>query len=230
MAQLLEVDMEGLYYGQQIINRWNYNGSGTPSGVSMSFALASAFGAIPVGGVYPAGTVIAGIKELMPPQFQFVQIIAKMIYVPTDFYTAPFLTGTVGVRAGDNTEQSPTQAYGFFTNLVRRDVSRATKRLPGFMGSDVQTTDGKLKGQALTAMNVIATAMSATLNYTDGGNNLTFQPCVAGKEKYTTPSGGTAYRYFSTEAAQQAKLALGIVWSPYDTPRTQTSRQYKRGS
>lgn len=231
MAQVMEVVIEGLYHGQQIMNRWNYNASGTPSGVSMSFALASAMGCIPDTGAYPTGTMFEAIRNIGTAKLTFVQIITKLIYVPTDFYTAPFLTGTVGLGSTDNSEQSPTVAYGFFTNLVRRDVSRATKRFVCVQGSYVGATDSILGVTIMNFLNALATKMSDTLTYTAGGNNLSFQPCVAGKQKYTVPaSGKNAYRYYPTETEQQAKLAVGIIWSPYTVPRTQTSRQFKRGA
>lgn len=72
--------------------------------------------------------------------------------------------------------------------------------------------------------------MSATLTYDDSGNTLTFTPCIAQKEEYTTPRGKKAYKYYPTEVAQAAHLASGIAWSYYPQTRTQGSRQYGRGS
>jgi hypothetical protein len=43
---LYEVVLEQRYYNQQVVNRWNYVGSGTPASVTGSFALLSALGFI----------------------------------------------------------------------------------------------------------------------------------------------------------------------------------------
>lgn len=43
---IMEVVLTQNYYGQEIINRFNYRASGTPAAVTYSFALVSALGAI----------------------------------------------------------------------------------------------------------------------------------------------------------------------------------------
>ena len=79
-------------------------------------------------------------------------------------------------------------------------------------------------------MGNLATAMGATLNYTDEGNALSFAPAIISKEKYTTPSGKEAYKYYASEVLQAAHTATGILWEIYGETRTQGSRQYGRGS
>jgi hypothetical protein len=72
--------------------------------------------------------------------------------------------------------------------------------------------------------------MSDTLAYTGSGASLSFAPAVCGKLGYTAPSGKRAYKYYPSLSAQLAKTAQGIVWSPYTTVRSQTSRQYNNGA
>jgi hypothetical protein len=81
----------------------------------------------------------------------------------------------------------------------------------------------------LGAMELLASVMGDTLTYDDEGNTLTYTPCVVQKEKYTTPSGKDAYRYYATESAQAPHLAVGVAWEVYDTERSQVSRQYGHG-
>jgi hypothetical protein len=229
MSQLLELVIEASYSGQQVINRWNYNGSGTPTSMSLSFALAKAFGAVPAGTTFPTGTVFEAIRNCLTGRVIFVQILSKLIYDPTDFYTMPFADGVHGLQTGDGSEQSPTQAYGFTTNLVRRDVGRGTKRLPGVLGNAV-VNQGEIGTTQMNWMNALAAKMSDTLTIDDSGATLSFQPVIAGKNKIVNEDGSKKYKYYPTESEQQAKLAVGVIWVPYKTVRTQTSRQFKKGA
>jgi hypothetical protein len=72
--------------------------------------------------------------------------------------------------------------------------------------------------------------MSASIGYPTVSPEVTFTPVIVGKQQYTTPSGNTAYRYYPTLTEQNLHLASNPVWEPYTTVRTQTSRQYGRGS
>jgi hypothetical protein len=77
----------------------------------------------------------------------------------------------------------------------------------------------------------VAGAMNAVLTYIDEGNTLTFTPIVAAKEKYQSNTNPVrfAYRYYASEALQLQHIMSSIIWSAYDTVRTQVSRQYGRG-
>lgn len=233
---IMEVVLAGSYAGQQIINRWNYIAGGTPASVSLSFALTSAFGAIydliavPPG--YPSGTVLDTMMGNLSSAYTLTQITALDVYSVTDFYQTPFVQPYAGSQGGESL--SPTQAYGFRTNVVRRDVARGTKRLVGVV-EPASTGLGVLTSTYQTAMNAIATKFSEVLEYDDEGNTLTFTPAVCGKELYdpnpTNPSGNhRAYRYFPDEAEQLDHTAVGVLWQAYTTIRTQVSRQYGKGS
>lgn len=227
---IMEITLEGTFASQQIINRWNYLASGTPSAVSFSFALVSAFGAIEDGGSYPSGTVIDNIRLMVSSQYSFTQSLAKDVYDPVDFYQAPFIPSLAGAVAGES--NSPVMAYGFRTNRTRLDIRRATKRFAGvveteaFSGGVIDSTfvDGEMAN--------LASIMSQTITYDDEGNTLTFQPIVVGKEKYTpnplAPE-KVAYRYYETEAEQLDHIMTSILWEPYPRLRSQVSRQYGRG-
>lgn len=226
---LYEVIVRGRYFNQQVINKWTYVSTGTPASVLGSFALASAWGVIPELGVFPPDAPYTKIYAMLSDEMLIdsVEFRAAADYAPTDFYERPFSPPGGGTVSGS--PMSPTAAYGFRTNRVRLDIDRGTKRLAGVIETAVGD-GGVIEASFMDDLEGAAEAMSAVLEYDDEGSTITFSPCIASKTEYTTPSGKKAYRYRSTLAAQLEHVALGILWSPYDTVRTQTSRQYGRGA
>jgi len=222
---LFEIVVVQTMFGQEIVNRWNYTSTSTPAAVSMSFALAAAFGAIPLGtpGVLPADSVFGKIRAYTSQDLHYDEVIVKNIYSVTDFYTAPF-SALVGGFA--ESAASPFLAFGFRTNRVRADIARGTKRLAGVCESGM-LQGGNLDAFALTNVQAMADKMEESIVYTDEGSPLTFTPCIVQKQKYT-PVGSTkpAYRYYPTLVEQEAHLATGIQWQPYEQVRSQVSRQY----
>ncbi len=217
------------YFGQQIVNRYNYLSAGTFVGTSGSLALLTAMGLIPAGVAFPDTSLYGIVQNYASSQLKFVQGLAKALYDdPTDFFDNGYATGVVGQSTG-TAPMSPTAALGFRTNRTRTDIARGTKR---FAGIDETFVDagGVLSSGAQGAADEIAEALSEVLSYTERGSSATFEPIVVGKQKYTAPSGKPAYRYYSTLADQLEKIAQNIVWQPYGTIRTQTSRQYGHGS
>ena len=230
---IYEVTLETEYYNQICINRWNYRMTGTPAAVQGSFALLDAMGWTrpSVANVFPNDTLAGVIQGLVTNNVIFRMAVARALYSVTDFYEVPF----VGPPVGEDADQalSPAMAYGFYTSRTRTDVRRATKRFPGC--STFRVGDGGvLTANGQTWVNGVAAAMSATLTYTDEGNSLSFAPVVCGKERYNVETKladpqGTAYRYYATLSAQNAHTADSVIWTPYNTVRTQTSRQYGKG-
>lgn len=229
---IMEVVLQQSYLNQVIINRWNYLASGVPAAVSFSFALTNAFGAIPSAGVYPADRVITRLAALQSANVGFTVITVKNVYSVTDFYSTPFTTVLNGARTGGE-NMPPFAAFGFRTNRVRADIQRATKRFCGMLEGDNDA--GSIQSGIVATLEALATAMSAVLTYDDEGNTLTFAPIVVGKQEYDpNPDDPTrnhrAYRYYPTETEQLQKVAQSIVWQHYATVRSQTSRQFGRGS
>jgi len=226
---LFEVIVNGVTANQQIINRFNYVSDGTPIGVTLSFALLNAMGLLLTGvdDTFPEDGVGSAWQEAIGNSYTFLDASARNVYDPADFYTYPYLPGTVGDLTGN--VLSPVMAAGLTSNRVRTDIRAGQKRIAGIRLADM-STEGQIVGGELVLLTALADAMGDTVAYTDGGNSLSFTPCIVSKEKYTAPSGKFAYRYYSTYAAQAAHLAVGISWLPKATIRTQGSRQYGRGS
>lgn len=227
MAIVYEVTLLTRYFGQACVNRWNYLGSGTPISTIPSFALLSAMGFIDASGAMPTGTVGGLIQAQSPDELVFIQALARTVTDenPTNFFDYAYPAGTIGANSA-GLAMSPIDAYGFRTNRVRTDIARGTKRFVGVTEGAV-TSGGNIEPTVLTGLNTLAVAMTASLSYTTGGESLAFAPVICKKLEYTTPSGKRGYKYYSTQALQQAQLAQGIVWQPYDTVRSQVSRQYK---
>lgn len=226
---LFELTMLGTYYNQQIVNRWNYVSTGTPAAVSLSFALMSAFGAIPDGGVYPADSLFVKLMAELSNQFVVNTIVSRAcaLYSPSDFYERPFPTPYPGGDTGE--ANSPIMAYGFRTNRVTLDIGRGYKRFVG-VGEGAAGAGGVIGATVLSHLVTIGELMSETLAYEDEGGTLSFAPCIVKKLEYTTPTGKKAYKYYPTLSEQLEHIATGIVWQPYSTVRGQASRQYGKGS
>jgi len=226
---LYEVTLQQQYYNQLVINRWNYVGSGIPAAVTPSFALLSALGMLNTGTTFAGGTVAGAIQGLQNIATTFVQATARAVYIDEDFYGNGFLAGTIGTSAVAGENMSPISAFGFRSSRVKQSIGRAYKRFVG-MNEGAVLNGGVLNPAIAAAVEGVRSTMSEVLTYDDEGNSLTFSPCVAQKEKYTTPSGREAYRYYGTELLQEPHLAVGITWETYNEMRTQNSRQYGHGA
>lgn len=230
MAELMEATLVGSYAGQQCINRWNYVANGTPAAVTLSFALMSVMGFLPLDESLTNGTIGGEIQDLVNEGFIFRQAIVRAVYLDDDFYDSPFLSNTVGEGSALASGVSPLDAYGFRSTRVKQSIGRGYKRFAG-VSEDHITSLGVIASGALGQMGVLAGLMGDTLTYDDEGNSLTFVPCIVQKEKYVVEeSEKFAYRYYASQATQLTHTAQGVEWSAYDTVRSQTSRQYGRGA
>ena len=221
---LMELIINSTYAGQRMLNRFHYQSSGTPAGVSLSFALASAAGCVFTTTI-PTGSLFEAISDLAVNLVTYDSYQTKDLYSTTDFFDSAFAAGTTGDLVPPGA--SPLLAFGYRTSRVRSDIKRGFKRFSG-------CADGGIGANgAVDPENVLIEALRAALGdvieYDDSGNTITFTPVVLGTEKYTTPSGKSAYRLYETESEQLSHVASGFTWEAYNTIRTQNSRQYGRG-
>lgn len=227
---ILELTVNQRLNNQLIVNRYHYVSSGTPAAVSLSFALMHATGYLTsriVSGVFPTGTLARDIQGYQGGALSYVSAFIRNLYSVTDFYESPFPSAPVGQRGADT--MSPVAAFGFTASRVRTDIRRGQKRIAGPCEVDVGPM-GVLSAGIITELGSIASKLGEVLTYDDEGNTISFTPAVLGLQEYTTPSGRTGYRPYSTEAAQLDHVATGMTWSPATTIRTQVSRQYGRGA
>lgn len=217
------------YNGQQCINEYHYVGTGTPAAVTMSFALASAFGCIEAGGVYDPATPFGSIKALQITDVAYVEVVARNLYSNIDFYTTPFAAGAHGDASNASGQMSPFVAYSLRTNRVRTDIRRGQKRYVG-VAEGSSGAFGAVEAGAYTALAAHAARLSDNLTYDDEGNTLTFTPCIIQLKKNLTDPDRGPYIPWPTEAEQLAHLASGVVWSANPLLSTQNSRKVGRGS
>lgn len=225
---LYEVILNQVMANQEIVNVFNFTTDGLATGVSNSYALLYAAGFLQFGETpaFPDPGLGLAIKNVQSSSVTFLQASARNVYDPTDFYTYPYLTGVNGARSGS--VSSPVIALGLTSNRTRTDIRRGQKRFVGVVQSDINT-EGALTSGYLVVATELGGALGTTWTYTVGGS-VSFAPCVVSKQKYTTPSGKDAYRYYSTEAAQAEHIMSGITYLPKSNVRTQGSRQYGRGA
>lgn len=227
---LYEITLEQEYAGQQIINRWNYKADSAPTGVSGAFKALVGMGFTPDTDIpaFGTSTIGYGIKNAQSSGVTFVQAIAKNLYSVTDFYTYAFPPNTHGNNSASK-GLSPTMAFGYTSDRTRSDIRRAQKRFVGVCDAETGD-DGVIATDALPALQALGDTM-ADLNVVPAGvGSMTFTPYVFGRLKYTTPSGKTAYKYYSSEELQLEHIAMITAFTLKPTVRTQTSRQYGRGS
>lgn len=226
---LYEVTLESRYFDQQVINRWNYLGSGSGVGIVGSAALVAAMGFIPTAGSFVASTIAGALQALLSTELTFVSILSRCIYDdPSDFYDRAFPTGVTGSTSGSDSS-SPVLAYGLRTNRTRSDIDRGTKRFAGVVDAAV-TTGGDVDPSVLAALQQVGDYMSDILPYTTGGSTFSFEPIIVQKRMYTAPPAKKAYKYYDTEAEQLDHIMTNITWTAYDRIRSQTSRQYGHGA
>lgn len=224
---LYEVTLRQQFANQLCLNVWDYfvpsGGFVTPSALE----LLTLMGFIPEGDplAFPEDTIAGELWALQQSTVLFLSAEARELYSTTDFYEAAYSPAIAAGKTG-GTSESPFIAYGFFTDRVRLDIRRSFKR---FVGVDEVFVDpaGILTDPALAAMTLVSDAMSNIL----GGVTAFYNPCTLSREKITDPeTGEVTYELYPTEGEQEEHVAFPLVWHPYGEVRSQTSRQYRRGS
>lgn len=228
---LYEITLEQSYFGQQCINRFNYRCDSVPSGSSGAYLAVVAMGAIADDDTEPFAidTILGQLQGIQVNTVTFVQMVAKNIYSNTDFYTYAFPVGTVGLN---NTGEglSPASAWGLTSNRTRADIRRAQKRFVG-VGENYVGAGGNLTSGGQDVLEALGTLLGNPNTATIDAVSTVFNPVVLGRQKYM-PEGSDkyAYRYYPTEVEQLEHVAPITEFNAKTTVRTQTSRQYGRGS
>lgn len=228
---LYEITLEQTLFGQQIVNRWNYQSGVIPAGNSGSFLALVGMGFAPMGEIEAFGpsTAAGQLQNLQSTAVTFVQAIAKNLYSNTDFYTYAFPPATTGLNGGSN-PMSPVVAAGFATNRTRSDIRRGQKRFAGITEADLGN-GGEFVDVFKTGWQNLGDTMADVNIVPVDSSPVSFTPFVFGREKYH-PEGKTtwAYKYYPTEAEQLEHIAAITAWNFKTFMRTQNTRQYGRGS
>lgn len=227
---IYQVVVQQQYFNQKCINRWNYISSAVPSSVNGATGLASALGFtdIDASDLFPEGTLARDWQDLISEDADFVQIDIRNVYSTTDFYIVPFPPNVKGQKSASN-GLSPATAYGCVSSRVNLGVNPGFKRFVG-VTEDGVSSGGVLIATRLQQLQDLCDRMGEVVIFDPLGEAVGYTPSIVSKEKYTTPKGNTAYKYYATEAEQLQHVAQGVSWSPYSQTRTQVSRQYGRGN
>jgi hypothetical protein len=223
---LYEVTLRQRYFQQLVINTFSYAtlpGIGvTPSALE----LLTEMGLIAAGDPleFPADTFAAQLQSIQNGSVEFLAAEARELYSLTDFYEAVYSPPIEGTWAAVSAE-SPLVAYGFYTDRVRLDIRRGTKRFVG-VTEDAVDPGGNVSVAMLDFLADVAEKMSEVLV----GTTAAYAPAVISRERVVDPeTERVTYQLYATEAEQEEHTAVGVTWTPYTTVRSQTSRQYGRG-
>jgi len=224
MAGIYTVLVRMAALGQQMLNRYDYV-SDTALGTPTSLELATLLGFIPVGdpAVFPADTFFDNMRYCMSDDVSFLEVQVSEIYSTTDFYTLAYSPAQAGKAV--TPISAPFLALGLFSNRVRSDIRRGFKRLPG-VGEAMIDDGGTIAAGTLANLVTFAANMSETLSPAGAA----YQPAVLQFEEYVSPRGNKAYRKYATRDGQLDHAAYPLTWAPYETVRSQVSRQIGRGS
>jgi hypothetical protein len=228
MGQLLQLRVEQRTFGQMCLNTFDFAETTPEPLTGASFALATAFGLIPVAAAYPAATPFRLWRDLIDNSVEYIRFTIRTLYSVTDFYEAGFLPSTFGLVATANEAMSPTLAYGITSNRVRTDVRRGSKRFAGVTETAVGD-GGTVVPSALANWQLFCNSISVPITATVAGQAYSFSSSVLPKQ---TPGDnvGQVGEFWPTYSAQLAKSAIGLAWTPQQYIRTQVSRQYGRGA
>jgi len=224
MTELLELVLSYTYNNKPCVNRWNYTTDSIPAGVSLSFALIAAAGGLTQTGddEFEAGSMFEAIRLPLHAAIKFANVQAKNIYSVTDFYDTPIVTTVTGA-VNSSQAMRGNNVFGFYSSRTRTDIRRGMKRFSGVPEGSVGDF-GIVDSGVVPLLDDIADLMTGYLTYDDSGTPVVFSPCIVHKEKYTTPSGRDAYRYYASKATQLLNIATSIDWQAYPSTRTQDTR------
>lgn len=227
---LYEVTLNGTYFNQKTVNRWNYKTSDDTTDHLGAFKLLGALGFFLEGDPleFPVTKMFFKLFNPLAGSMHFNQVVCKAIYDPLDFYDQAFNPTANGGQTSSE-GLSPIDAAGFRTSRVRTDIARGTKRLAG-LPEEATAAGGVINATWTGYLNTLADAMSVQVQDVSGLITTTFKPAIVSKLEYPTPSGKKAYKYYSTEALQDDHIALNFEWELYTQVRSQTSRQYGKGA
>ena len=221
---LFEVVLRQSYLGRNVLNRWYYNGTGTPASVDLSFGLISALGGIPdiITGEFPADTLMSALADVQHTELKYLELKAEALYDVSDFYSVVYPPSQAGTQGG--TAASQFIAYALQSNRVRTDIRRGSKRFAG-VSEQYMGTGGVLDAGMDDLLAVVAAIMSDNLEYDDEGNTLTYQPVILSLEPASPPTVPQSYALYPTNAEQLEHAALGILWTAQNFVTTQNTRK-----
>lgn len=229
MAKLMEVILQGTTPTGMYLNKFNvYNNSLSGTTIA-SLPILETLGYDPSAPTaVKVGSILEAFQLMTPATFEWTQFYARDIYNVNDF-------AQINVSgAGWQGKRSGTAEYSAFvaklkSTRTRQDIKAGFKALPPILTNDTGMGTGALTSTVINMMTTICTRMDDGLDVYIGVGFNFFGWTIAQKEKYTTDSGKTAYRYYTTLEAQAERLATPVKWVPIERVSTQNSRKFGKG-
>jgi hypothetical protein len=175
-----------------------------------------------------ASSVLDTYRGISNTGVAITQLYCRDVYNVNDFAQVTVSgSGWDGNRAG--TPAPSFQATKIKSTRTRQDIKSGFKALPPGLLADVTTATGTLSSAYITLMQTLCTRLSNGTSPFVGPIQAFFGWAIVGKEKYTTPSGRTAYRYYQDPVVQAEHIATPVTWAPVERATTQTTRKLGRG-
>lgn len=176
-----------------------------------------------------ANSVFDRWLELTYPNVEIREFYCRDIYNVNDFAQVTVSgVGWQGSRATGNAEPA-FMAAKLKSTRTRQDIKAGYKALPPMLDVDVVNSTGAIAASYITLMTTLCTALGNGTSPFVGVTQAYFAWAIVGKQKYTTPSGKTAYRYYPTMAEQAENMAYPVSWAPVERATTQDSRKFGKG-
>jgi hypothetical protein len=232
MARIFTATLQGRYFNQLLINRFQFISSSDVSPVEGCQALANALGAVDTSGVVlgnplPSGTLMGTLEALQNAEIEYIAMEVITPYDAFGLFERIFPAGTTGDSGSSGDNLSPFIALSIRSDRTRRDVRRGFKRFAGVTESDVTAT-GPVP-TTLGRLGDVAASISGTITGDAGPLNVAFQSAVV-PLKRVPDSDPPQYEQFENEGAAVSASAFPVTYQAEDKVTTQNSRKVGRGA
>jgi len=232
MARIFTATLQGRYFGQLLINRFQFISSSDVSPVEGCQALANALGAVDTNGVvltnpFPVGTLMGELEQLQNSALEYIAMEVITPYDAFGLFERVFPAGTNGNSGGSGDNLAPFITASIRSGRTRRDVRRGFKRFSG-LTEDQITSTGIVTG-TLSVLGDVAASISGTITGDAGPLNVAFQSAVV-PLKRVPDSNPPQYERFENEGAAVSASAFPLVYEAEDKVTTQNSRKIGRGA
>jgi hypothetical protein len=232
MARIFTATLQGRYFGQLIINRFQFISSSDVDPRDGCQALANALGAVDTNGVVngnplPSGTLMGALETMQSSAFEYIAMEVITPYFPFGLFERIFPAGTTGASTATGDNLPPFVAVSIRSDRVRRDVRRGFKRLPGVKEDEITATG--LGAGVLLDLAAVASSISGTITGDAGPLNVAFQSAVV-PLKRVPDSDPPQYELFENEGAAVSASAFPLTYEAEDKVTTQNSRKIGRGA
>jgi len=232
MAKLFEGHIVGHQGSQLYMNtfNWFYDGSSLTTINDLSFMIAQKLGVDPNDLSEPFdGSFLHDLMTHFAIGGGLDQIYIRDVYNVNDFFVTPLSgTGWSGAAAAA-TALSSIMAATATSSRTRQDIRAGQKRLPAPQEASVDGYDGALTAGALADIQVTMDILDDGLDITISLVNHFFANAIVKKEKYTTPSGKKAAKYYADPEVQFTKIAYPVTWTVNPYVSSQDTRKRGRG-